>query len=68
VKAFREKAYGNWEMNWVGYNTARDLTLPGSSLEQGFLMYPAALTSRGELDCLSPQTFAYTISSREVTA
>jgi transglutaminase-like putative cysteine protease len=68
VKAFREKAYGNWEMNWVGYNSARDLTLPGGQLSQGFLMYPAAMTSRGELDCLNPQTFAYAISSKEVTA
>ena len=68
VRAYREKAFGNWEMNWVGYNTARDLTLPGGGLEQGFLMYPAALTSLGELDCLNPQTFAYNITSREVRA
>eukprot|EP00913_Durusdinium_trenchii_P004218 g3910.t1 len=68
VQAFREKAFGNWEMNWIGYNSARDLTLPGGDLSQGFLMYPAAVTSRGELDCLSPQTFAYAITSREVTA
>lgn len=68
VRGFREKAYGNWEMNWVGYNTARDLVLPGGELRQGFLMYPAAVTSRGELDCLNPQTFAYSITSREITA
>ncbi len=68
VRAFREKAYGNWEMNWVGYNSARDFVLPDSDHQQGFLMYPAALTSRGELDCLSPKTFAYAITSKEVTA
>ncbi|RVO47214.1 transglutaminase-like domain-containing protein [Sinorhizobium meliloti] len=68
VRAFREKAYGNWEMNWVGYNTARDLVLPGGELRQGFLMYPAAVTARGELDCLNPQTFAYSITSREIAA
>ena len=68
VRAFREKAYGNWEMNWVGYNTARDFFLPGGDLWQGFLMYPAAVTARGELDCLNPQTFAYKITSREITA
>lgn len=68
VRAFREKSYGNWEMNWVGYNTARDFVLPGGDLQQGFLMYPAAITSRGELDCLSPKTFAYSITSKEVTA
>lgn len=68
VRAFREKAYGNWEMNWVGYNTARDLVLPESEMKQGFLMYPAALTSRGELDCLNPKTFAYSITAREISA
>lgn len=68
VRAFREKAYGNWEMNWVGYNTARDFVLPGDGPRQGFLMYPAAVTARGELDCLSPKTFAYSITSKEITA
>jgi transglutaminase-like putative cysteine protease len=68
VQAFRDKAFGNWEMNWVGFNTARDLVLPGNSIQQNFFMYPAAFTARGEVDCLSPKTFAYSISSREITA
>ncbi|TCL72999.1 transglutaminase family protein [Rhizobium sp. BK251] len=68
VEAFRRKAFGNWEMNWVSYNSARDLVLPGGSERQGFLMYPAAVTSRGEVDCLSPKTFAYSITSKEVVA
>jgi transglutaminase-like putative cysteine protease len=67
VQAFRAKAFGNWEMNWVGFNTARDLVLPGNSIQQNFFMYPAAFTSRGEVDCLSPKTFAYSISSKEIT-
>src|SRR5258706_10217040 len=28
VKAVRERLFGNWEMNWVGFNYARDFTLP----------------------------------------
>lgn len=67
VQAFRQKAFGNWEMNWIGYNTARDITLPGNEIRQNFFMYPAAFTSRGEVDCLSPKTFAYSISSKEIT-
>jgi transglutaminase-like putative cysteine protease len=67
VQAFRARAFGNWEMNWVGFNTARDLVLPGNSIQQNFFMYPAAFTSRGEVDCLSPKTFAYSISSKEIT-
>ncbi|MNV74795.1 hypothetical protein D3C71_1680460 [compost metagenome] len=54
-------------MNWIGYNTARDITLPGNEIRQNFFMYPAAFTSRGEVDCLSPKTFAYSISSKEIT-
>lgn len=68
VQAFRRKAFGHWEMNWIGFNTARDLTLPGNAERQNFFMYPAAITSRGEVDCLSPKTFAYTITSKEITA
>jgi transglutaminase-like putative cysteine protease len=29
VKALRERLFANWEMNWVGFNYARDFTLPG---------------------------------------
>lgn len=68
VQAFRRKAFGNWEMNWVGFNSARDLVLPGNTERQNFFMYPAAFTSRGDIDCLSPKTFAYSITSKEVTA
>src|SRR3954449_12066052 len=30
VKALRELLFGNWEMNWVGFNYARDFVLPGT--------------------------------------
>src|SRR5437879_2134967 len=29
VRALRERLFGNWEMNWLGFNYARDFTLPG---------------------------------------
>jgi hypothetical protein len=29
VMALRERLFGNWEMNWVGFNYARDFTLAG---------------------------------------
>ena len=48
VKALRERLFGNWEMNWVGFNYARDFTLPGQSDGPiGFLMYPYAETPDG---------------------
>jgi hypothetical protein len=34
----------------------------------GFFMYPQAETANGRLDSLDPDSFKYTISSREVKA
>jgi transglutaminase-like putative cysteine protease len=67
VKALRENLFGNWEMNWVGFNYARDFTLPDQRDGPiGFLMYPYAETSDGSKDALTPESFAYSISSKEV--
>ena len=69
VKRAREKLFGAWEMNWVGYNYAHDLALPNSSGEPiGFLMYPQAETADGRKDSLAPETFKYQITAREVSA
>jgi transglutaminase-like putative cysteine protease len=66
VKALREQLFGSWEMNWVGFNYARDLTLPGQKDGPiGFLMYPYAETRDGSRDSLDPTSFAYAISSKE---
>jgi transglutaminase-like putative cysteine protease len=62
--------FGGWEGNWVGFNTAHDLTLPGSSVPGTlpFLMYPQAETAAGRFDALAPDSFRYTISARELAA
>ena len=66
VRALRERLFGNWEMNWVGFNYARDFTLPGQKDgPMGFLMYPYAETENGPKDSLDPENFSYTIASRE---
>src|ERR1700685_1496564 len=31
VKAARARLFGSWEMNWMGYDFARDIALPGSA-------------------------------------
>jgi transglutaminase-like putative cysteine protease len=68
VKALRERLFGNWEMNWVGFNYARDFRLQGQEgAPVGFLMYPYAETVEGTSDPLDPAHFAYTISSTEIT-
>jgi transglutaminase-like putative cysteine protease len=67
VHALRERLFGNWEMNWVGFNYARDFTLPAQKEGPiGFLMYPQAETPDGALDPLDPGNFAYTITSKEI--
>jgi transglutaminase-like putative cysteine protease len=67
VKILRERLFGSWEMNWVGFNYARDFTLPGQQDGPiGFLMYPYAETAQGVKDSLDPDAFAYSITSNEV--
>ena len=69
VKKARERLFGSWEMNWMAYNFAHDVELPGSSGKPiGFLMYPQAETTEGRLDPLAPEAFKYEITSREITA
>ena len=62
--------FGGWEGNWVGFNTAHDLRLPGSAAKGTlpFLMYPNGENASGRFDELSPDTFRYAITAKEVTA
>ena len=69
VPPVRSKLFGAWEMNWLGYNFAHDIALPGSRKAKiPFLMYPQGETSAGRLDSLDPDAFRYRITSREITA
>ena len=61
--------FGGWEGNWLGWNTAHDLQLPGA--KEGvlnFLMYPVAETAEGRVDSYAPDAFQYTITAREIVA
>ena len=44
--------FGRWEGNWVGWNTAHDIRLPGSSAKGTlpFLMYPNGENASGAFD------------------
>ena len=67
VTAARKRLFGSWEMNWMAYNTAHDVTLPASTGKPlGFLMYPQAETGGSRLDSLDPDGFRYKITSREL--
>jgi hypothetical protein len=68
VQRARARLFGSWEMNWMAYNFAHDVALPGSTgAPLSFFMYPLAETADGSLDSLDPDNFKYEISSRELT-
>jgi hypothetical protein len=68
-RRYGERLFGSWEMNWMAYNFAHDVALPGSTgAPIGFLMYPQAETDDGRLDCLDADGFKYEIKSREIPA
>ncbi|MHB8283927.1 MAG: transglutaminase-like domain-containing protein [Caulobacteraceae bacterium] len=66
LRVERERLFGNWEMNWVAYNSATDLALPGAPrpMEANFLMYPYGMTPKIDLDWLEPGSFSYKITSQ----
>ena len=69
VARARARLFGSWEMNWMAYNFAHDVALPGSAgAPIGFFMYPQAETADGRLDCLDPDGFKYEITSKEIAA
>jgi transglutaminase-like putative cysteine protease len=69
VAAARKALFGSWEGNWVAFNTAHDLKLPGSKEPPiAFLMYPQAENRSGFLDPLDPDKFKYRITGRELTS
>jgi transglutaminase-like putative cysteine protease len=68
VEAARRTLFGAWETNWIAYNDAHDVALPGSTQPPiGFLMYPQGETAAGALDCLDAGAFKYAITAKELT-
>jgi transglutaminase-like putative cysteine protease len=67
VLAARKRLFGSWEMNWLAYNYAHDVTLPNAQRGKvAFLMYPQSETAEGRLDSLDPDNFKYQITSKEI--
>ncbi len=67
VSRARASLFGSWEMNWMAYNYAHDVELPGS---QGnplvYFMYPQAETAEGRVDAFDPDNFRYEIMVTEM--
>ena len=68
VLAARKTLFGAWEGNWVAFNVAHDVKLPGSSEDAiPFLMYPQAEDKSGLIDPLDADAFKYKITATEVS-
>ena len=71
VEAARKRLFGGWEMNWLAYNMAHDITLPGSTVKAPklpYLMYVNGETGGERLDQLEPDGFRYEIRTSGVKA
>ena len=59
--------FGTWEGNWMAYNTAHDVVLPGTREGAlGFVMYPVAENAEGRFDSYDPANFKYKISAQQL--
>jgi transglutaminase-like putative cysteine protease len=68
VARARDQLFGSWEMNWMAYNYAHDVELPGSAEKPVvYFMYPQAETSEGRVDPFDPDNFKYEIAAREIS-
>lgn len=69
VVPVRRALFGGWEGNWMAYNNAVDVTLPGAAGGPlPFLMYPQAQSGAKHYDAYDPDNFKYTITAREIKA
>ena len=68
IVALCERLFGYWEMNWVGFNSARDFELaPRAGDKLAYFMYPYAEFGDTRLDGRDPEAFRFSLDSREVS-
>ena len=68
VSKARKRLFGSWEMNWMAYNYAHDVALPGSAKQPlVYFMYPQAETGEGRVDPFDPDNFKYEITVKEIS-
>jgi len=68
VSKARQRLFGSWEMNWMAYNYAHDVELPGSAKQPlVYFMYPQAETTEGRVDPFDPDNFKYEITVKEMS-
>lgn len=67
IAELRERLFGFWEMNWVGFNNARDFELnPAAIHPLPYFMYPYAEFGGERLDGRDPEYFKFELRSVEI--
>ena len=67
LNVLRKLLFGFWEMNWVSYNAAQDVSLRGSNGKTlPFLVYPEVETSEGRFNSQDKSRFAYSVTASRV--
>ena len=68
VQKLKEKYLHSWEMNWVGFNMARDFILypKPEQFPLNMFGYPYAEVDGDVLNYYNPKEFSYTITSQEI--
>lgn len=68
VSKARKRLFGSWEMNWMAYNSAHDVALPGSAKEPlVYFMYPRAESAEGRVDPFDSDNFKYEITVKDIS-
>lgn len=64
LTVLKKLLFGFWEMNWISYNAAQDVSLRGSSGKMlPFLIYPEVESLEGRFDRLSSSQFEYVVTA-----
>ena len=65
LPVFKKLLFGFWEMNWIGFNAAQDITLRGASAADTLphLIYPTLETTEGRFDSQDSTRMNYSVTA-----
>jgi len=67
LTVLKKLLFGFWEMNWISFNVAQDVSLRGSTGKTlPFLVYPLVETIDGRFDSLDTSRMSYQVSASRV--
>ena len=67
LTVLKKLLFGFWEMNWISFNAAQDVSLRGSSGKTlPFLVYPQLETADGQFDSRDSSRLSYQVNASRV--